>query len=319
MIHAICSIDQYRLIEESIKLIKELNINEEDIFKFSATNMNEGDLLQELCTTSLFGQKCIVINHPCFLQNDYKFTYKKDFINFFTNPTSDLILILLIDFVYDKNNELIKLINNHTKIKTLVEFNENDLSGYVSNIITQEGYEIDSAGLEELIRRTKADTLSIGNEIDKLKMYCDNKKITFKDVCDLVVADLDKKIYELTGYYFSKKTKLLMQTYYDIVKYQNKSDSKVDVHSSIINSFNNHVTTLAFTKHLLKNKLTKNEIAEYFKVKPGKAHYMVLDAKAITDKKLILLINRLSKLDFELKTSTVDKNLAVELFLLEND
>ncbi|MFI3328880.1 MAG: DNA polymerase III subunit delta [bacterium] len=319
MIYAICSNDQYRLIQEGNKLVNELNIPQEDIFKFNATDISEGDLLQELCTTSLFGQKCIVVNHPVFLENDYKFTYKKDFINYFTNPTEDIILILLIDFNFDKNNDLIKLIYNHTKINCLVELNENDLSEYINKLITQDNYTIENVALEELIRRTQSDTLAIGNEIDKLKMYCDNKKITFKDVCDLVVADLDKKIYELTNYYFSKNTKMLMQTYYDIVKYGNKSDNKVDVHSSIVSSFNTNVTTLIFTKNLIKKGQTKNEIAEYFKVKPGKAHYMVVDANKITDKKLLDLLDRLTKLDLELKTTTTDRNLAVELFLLSNE
>lgn len=316
MIYSISSTDQFRLQKECDKLIKELNILDEDVYKFDATNISEGDLLQELCTSSLFGQKCIVISHPVFLSNDYKFSYESDFINFFSSPSDDIIVILLIDFFYDKNNSLIKLISNQNKIVNLVDLNDSDLTSFINSIISEDGYEIENVALEELLRRTMKDTLSISNEIDKLKMYCDNKKITFKDVSDLVITDIDNKIYELTNFYFEKNTKKLMQTYYDIVKYQTTS---FDIHSSIVNAFNNSVTMLVQTKHLVKKGLSKNDIADFFKVKPGKAHYMVLDSKKFSEKKLISLIDRLAKLDLQLKSTMIDKVLAVELFLLENE
>ncbi len=316
MIYAISCIDQFRLNQECDKLLKELNV--EEVFKFNATDTLEGDLLQELCTTSLFGQKCIVINHPIFLQNDYKFTYKQDFINFFTNPSEDIILILLIDFFYDKNNELIKLISNNTKIKILESFEEKDLNTLVINLLEQEGYKIEDNALEELIKRA-VDTQTISNELEKLKLYCDDKLIKFNNVLDLVTTSLDTKIYDLTKYYFNKDRKMLMNTYYDIVKVSmtRSTERKFDVNLSIIREFTKKITEIYYIHQLLKDKKTQEEIANILNVKKGAAYYKIQDTKKISEAATIKLINRLAKLDLELVSSMKEKSLLVELFLLE--
>ncbi len=316
-VYAICSTDQYRLDKEANTLIASLNI--EDVFRFNATDIDEGDLLQELNTPSLFGDKVIVITHPIFLENDYKFTYKKDFINYFTEPNPDITLILLIDFLYDKNNELIKLISSKTKIKHLASLDEKDLNKFIVQLLKEEDYSIDEDAINELIKRTKSDSLMIGNELEKLKMYCDNKNITISNVVDLVTMDIEKKMYELTNLYFDNNTKSLMQTYYDLVLFsQTKGDGekRFDVHMGIVTAFINKTTELFYTKKLISKGMKSAEIAEFYKVKPGQAYHMEKAAKKISMNSLKELIDRLQKLDYDLKTNISDKNLAIELFLL---
>ncbi len=321
MIYAINSTDQYRLEKQCLQLIKELNIEENDVFKFNATDTDEGDLLQELCTSSLFGQKCVVIYHPVFLSNDYTFSYKQDFINYFTEPNEDVILILLIDFNFDSKNELIQLLSKKTEIKKLAVLDEKDLNSFIKSIVEEEGYSINENALVELIKRTKADTVAISNEISKLKLYCDNKTIKLKDVTDLVTIDLEKKLYELSNLYFSKKNKELLETYYDLVKYSlgkgdgSKKESTTSIFSSISNHFISEVIKLFYTKSLIARGYKVDDIAEFHNVSKGKAFYMDKEARNISNSKLLTLFDRLSKLDNDLKFNS-DPNLAVELFLL---
>lgn len=319
MIYAICSLDIFRLKEEGNKLINKLGID--DVFKFDAADTEEGDLLQELCTSSLFGKKCVVISHPIFLDQNYKFTYKEDFINYFNNPNPDVVLILLIDFEYDKNNELIKLLTSKYEIKHLANLEEKDLNVLINNIVSNEGFKIDVDAANELILRTKADTLSINNELNKLMLYCDNKNIVLKDVIDLVVADLEKKLYDLTKFYFERNQKMLMTTYYDLVKFsltksKDPNERKQDIYMSILNTFSNKAIEMYYVKQMMLKKMTTEQIAQKLNVKKGFAYYMTQDARKINDSSLNKLITRLSKLDYDIKTSVRDKNLAIELFLL---
>lgn len=316
MIYAISSNDQYRLNKECDELLKQLKID--DVSKYNANDTEEGNLLQELCTPSLFGDKCIVISHPIFLQNDYKFIYKNDFINFFSNKIEDITLILLIDFEYDKNNQLIKLINNQTKIKNLINFDEKDINKFVIDLLNQEGFSIDEFALKELIKRC-SDTLAISNELEKLKLYCDDKLIKLKDVTDLVTSSLDTKIYDLTKYYFNKDKKMLMSTYYDIVYLSklNDSSNKFDVHGSIVREFSKKCSEMFYVHQLIRQKKNQEFIAEFLRVKKGAAYYIMEDAKKISEANLKKLINRLAKLDYDLVSTVRDRSLAIELFLLE--
>lgn len=57
---------------------------------------------------------------------------------------------------------------------------------------------IETAAISELIERTARSMSRISGELVKLKAYCDNV-ITYKDVCDMVAADIDFRIFELAG------------------------------------------------------------------------------------------------------------------------
>jgi DNA polymerase-3 subunit delta len=60
----------------------------------------------------------------------------------------------------------------------------------------------------------------------------------------------------------------------------------------------------------------KDEIATYFKVKPGRAYYMMEAARKIKEDNLKLLIKRVSDLDCNIKSGKIDKKLGLQLFIL---
>jgi DNA polymerase-3 subunit delta len=62
--------------------------------------------------------------------------------------------------------------------------------------------------------------------------------------------------------------------------------------------------------------MSKDDIATYFKVKPGRAYYMIEAAKKINDNTIKNLIERITKLDFDIKSGKIDKKLGLQLFIL---
>ncbi len=313
MIYAINNSDQYRLNEECNKLLSKLKI--EEVSKYDASETSEGDLLQELCTPSLFGQKCIVITYPIFLENNYKFIYKNDFINLFKNQTDDICIILLINFEFDKNNELIKLIKKEN-ITYLIDLGNTDIKSLVLDSLEKENYKIDENAFNELVTRC-TDTLSIMNELEKLKLYCTNNTIVVSDVTTLVAQSVDAKIYELSNYLFSKNTKMLLSTYYDILQMSLSNEKRMyDVNGGIVGELTKRITEIFYVKDLMKKKLNQEQIAQFLNVKKGVAYYKMEDAKKVSSSFLDNLTNRLVKLDLDLKSQNVDRNLTMELFLL---
>ena len=67
---------------------------------------------------------------------------------------------------------------------------------------------------------------------------------------------------------------------------------------------------------LINAHKSKDEIAEYFKVKPGRAYYMIQAAKKISDNSLTNILERISELDFNIKSGKIDKKLGLQLFIL---
>lgn len=64
--------------------------------------------------------------------------------------------------------------------------------------------DIDEQAIRELTVRTQSSMGRIESEMVKLKSYVD-ERITYNDVCDMVVADLDYKMYELANAVSQKK------------------------------------------------------------------------------------------------------------------
>ena len=67
---------------------------------------------------------------------------------------------------------------------------------------------------------------------------------------------------------------------------------------------------------LVNRRMSKDDIATYFKVKPGRAYYMIEAAKKINDNTIKNLIDRITKLDFDIKSGKIDKKLGLQLFIL---
>ena len=78
----------------------------------------------------------------------------------------------------------------------------------------------------------------------------------------------------------------------------------------------NKLEEIMLTKVLIRQGLTKDQIANYFKVKPGRAYYMMEAARKISDSNIKSLIERISELDCNIKTGKIDKKLGLQLFIL---
>ena len=73
---------------------------------------------------------------------------------------------------------------------------------------------------------------------------------------------------------------------------------------------------LLYTKVLVNRRMSKDEVATYFKVKPGRAYYMMEAARKMSDSSIKSLIERISELDYNIKSGKIDKKLGLQLFIL---
>lgn len=310
-IYVIVSSDEFLLEEEKKELIKSKNIDSFNISTYNFNDSNPLEILSEMTTISLLGEeRMVVITNPEFLKPTYKNTdVVKKFIDYFKNPNDDTILLILSDFSLSENLEITQVLKAAGDIKVKEAITGDNLTSWIKYLVESNGYKIDDFAISELIERTNGDTMTINNELKKLMLYQDDKNISVKTVKLLVSKSLEDNIYNFISAFLARDTKKLLSIYDDFMTL-NEDEMR------IIASISSKLEEILYTKVLMKQGLSKDQIAGYFKVKPGRAYYMMEAARKMNDHSLNDLINRITELDFKIKTGAIDKKLGLQLFIL---
>lgn len=310
-IYVLSGMDNYLLEVEKNNIIKEHQIDDFNISSYNFLDSNPLEILNEVTTVSLFGEKrMVVVTNPELLKNTYKnIDVVNKYINYFNNPNDDTILVFMCNFTLSETLDINQILLKNAKYKVIAEIKGDDLAGWIKEICAEKGFKIDDFAITELIDRTSADTMNIMNELEKLMLYNDDKNISLKSVKLLVNKGLEDNIYNLLNAFLAHDSRKLLEIYDDFVTL-NEDEMR------IIASINNKLEEIMYTKVLLSQGLGKEQIASYFKVKPGRAYYMMEAARKMNDYILKDLINRLTELDYKIKSGLIEKRLGFQLFIL---
>lgn len=306
----ICN-DEYLLNEEKMKLIKEKAIDEFNVSKYNFLDSDPLEIINEMMTVSLLGEeRLVIITNPEFLKSTYKNSnIVERFINYFENENTDTILVIFSESDLDYKLKINSVLKSKANIKKISAIEGNDLNSWIINRLNSFGFKIDSVALTELIERTDGDIMLINNELEKLMLYQTDKNISYNTVKLLVSRNLEDNIFNLLNAFVANDKKTLFQIYEDFMTL-NEDEMR------IISAISNKLEEILYTKMLVNRRMSKDDIATYFKVKPGRAYYMIEAAKKINDNTIKNLIERITKLDFDIKSGKIDKKLGLQLFIL---
>ena len=198
-IFVIISNDSYLINEEKEKLIKSSGIDQFNISSYNFLDSDPLEILNEMMTVSLLGeQRMVIITEPEFLKSTYKNQAIVDkFINYFENENEDTILVIVSENDLEGKIKINSVLKSKAKIIKIAAIEGDNLSSWIVNRLSGEGYKIDSSALSELIERTEGDIMQINNELEKLKLYQDDKVITYNSVKLLVSRNLEDNIFNL--------------------------------------------------------------------------------------------------------------------------
>ena len=311
-IYVIVCNDTYLAQEEKMKIIKERQIDDFNISTYNFIDSEPLDILNEMTTVSLLGeQRMVVITEPEFLKQTYKHNnIVEKFINYFLDDYQDTILVIISDTDLDYRVRINTILKEKATIKKIAAIEKDNLETWIVKRLDSYGYKIDKSAVSELIERTDGEIMQINNELEKLMLYhIDDMNITYPSVKLLVSRNLEDNIFNLLNAFVANDKKTLFAIYEDFMTL-NEDEMR------IISAMSNKLEEILYTKILMKKKVGKDEIATYFKVKPGRAYYMMEAAKKISEENIETLIKRISELDYNIKTGKIDKKLGLQLFIL---
>lgn len=303
-------IEKY-LIDEEIKKLSN-NLNELNISKYNLEEVNLKDIIEDACTVSLFNDKKLII-----VENAYIFTSTvnkklpiqdtkilEEYFNHI-NPDSDIVFVVEKDKI-DTRKKITTLIKEKGIIK---EFNKVlNLDNFILDRFKP--YKISNNLIKLFLDRVGNHLDIIINEIEKIKIYKgDNLEITEKDINDLTIKNIDMDIFKLIDNILNKNKEKAIECLEEMIKYGEEP-------LALIIMLANQFRIMYQSKMLVKKGYSERDIASSLDIHEYRVKKALEKARLYNEKIILDNLEKLANLDYDIKTGNIDKNIGLELFLL---
>lgn len=304
-------IEKY-LIDQKIKEIKkENNIDEININRYNLEITNIEDILDDASTISMFQENKMII-----IDNAYIFsTVNKKFseqnidllIKYMNNPNPNTILVFTL--LKDKIDTRKKITTLLKKIGKIYEYNNiENIKKVVSNLFKP--YNINQQGIDLLINRVGSNLDLISNEINKIKIYKDNDmNITNEDIINITHKNIDIDIFKLIDNILLMKKQEALESLNEMVKYGEEP-------IAIIIMLANQIRIMYQSKVLIKKGYSEYEISNILNIHEYRVKKALEKSRNYSEKKLLSKLEEIADLDYNIKSGKIDKNIGLELFIL---
>lgn len=297
------------------RIIQSFNKLDTTTIKYDMEVTSLSHVLEDAITVPFLEDlKIIILKNPKFLTKTNT-TSKEDtkaFIRYLKNPVDTTILMIdATNTIIAQSNEIYKMLRNVAKIIDYPEPEEIELKGWIVRSFDSNSIDIKDDALNLLLEYIGDDQPRLATEIEKLTSYIrKGGTIRQSDIRLLVSKDVSNEVYHLIKAIIQKD---LDQTY---AIYSNLITHTKDA-LTIIALISNKFKELISTYKLLKYGYSQSDIAKFYNVTTGKAYYLVQEAKAFKLSDLEYYIEKLSELDYQIKSGKIDKNIGLELLLLK--
>ncbi len=312
MVYLLYSLEKFLLNREIDKIKNDNNMEEINISHFDLNSDLIEDVLEDAETFSMFADKKMIIVNNSVLFTAKKLTLEQNIEKLEKylaniNP-STIIIFTVLDNKLDERKKVVKLIK---KIGTVKELSSNDnIDDVVTSLFGK--FKISKKQIRLLVDRVGNNLDLLNQEIIKIKIYKDDDLvITDEDIINLTYENIEANLFLLIDNIVSKNKEKAISIYHEMLKMNEEP-------ISIVISLANKIRSLYQTKELFSKGYKDVEIATILGVKPGYLYYMRDSLKKYDSKTLLSLIKKLADLDYDIKRGSINKDLGLELFILEN-
>lgn len=304
------------LIDREIKKIVTSILGEDienKIVKYDMLEDNIKNAIDDLTSMSLFSDKKIIICKNCLFltgSTNSEINHDIDALMSLINSEIDNSLMLIVpNEKLDERKKIVKELKKKVNINSFNKLKENELITFIENEFKQEKYKVDFKTVKLFLDTVGNNLGIIISEIEKLKLYKLNEKIICEqDVLDISSRTLNDNIFDLVDAVIKRDVERTLLIYDDLLVLNEEAIKLVVV---IANQFR----LIYQTKTMYKSGYSELDISKHLEVHPYRIK--LANEIRIDEQSLLNFISKLANLDIGIKTGTVNKDVAFEMFLLE--
>lgn len=312
MIECIYGLETFLIDKECQRIKENHHIEDVCVNRFDLGETPIKDILEDASIPSMFGDKKMIIcdNSYLFTGVNKKYSVEQDISlleQYLDSPNPDTILIFITP--HEKLDERKKIVRVLKKKAHVCECNQ---ISHVEVMIKEllEDYQIHSQDVQLLIDRVGTDLFLLENEIEKLKIYkWKEKKIEKQDILDITIKTIDLNIFTFIDHILLKRKEEAMVIYEELKR---RNEEAIAIFIMLANQFR----IMYQAKELLVRGYTEKTIAETLGIHPFRVKKAIEKARNYTSDVLLNYLEKIRDLDYKIKNGMIDKNLALELFIL---
>ena len=289
-------------------LYKEIDIITNDLLIGNLDTLE--NIIDDAQTISLFNDKKVII-----INNSNIFTAKKNnieqntqvFEQYLENINPDTILIfVLYEEKLDERKKIVKVFKQKGQVKLFS--NNTNIHNLVKEMFS--GYQINFNTINLLIDRVGKNLAILEQEANKIITYKgDDINITDEDVVSLTHKSFDIDIFALIDAIIKKDKLQALNIYHEMLKL-NEEPIKIIVMLS------NQFRIIYQTKEMYKKGYTENDIASTLAIHPYRIKLALNSSRNYSNQNLLEYIKKLADLDIGIKTGNINKEIGLELFII---
>lgn len=265
-------------------------------------------IVDELMTVSLFSTPKFIVIKSC---EEIVHASKKALTELYkamNDLNSENVCVFLFLKSFDSNHEVLQQLKRYASF-IQISLKNIAIDEFIKKSFEADGYEIDPKALA-LFVSYQNNLATVQNSIAELKCYkAEEKKITDQDIRLMVCPPLEDNVYQLIEAVLKKDKKRVFSCLKDL-KIQSIQASYLV--SMLIQKFQE----LYNVSILLKGRITQAELAELFHISPGRAYYMMKNAKEIMISTIKSNLDALNELDYNIKSGRIEQGLGLDLYFL---
>lgn len=285
------------------------------VIRYDMENTSISTVLNDAITVPLLEDlKVIIIKNPTFLGKTKEDNSKeyKEFIKYLKKPCEYTVLMIdANNFKINQANEIYKVLKNQALIINYDETQEIELKGWIIRNFATNNIEIREEALNLFMEYLNNNQVRMEQEIDKLISYVGRGGIvTVKDIKHIVPKDLSNEIFNLIKAIVDHNHIQISNIYKELTS---NTKDVMGILGMISSTF---VDMITITK-LMKIGHSQNDIARFFNVSPGRAYYMIKNAKSFKLADLENYVLKLANLDYKIKSGQIDKSIGLDLLIIQ--
>lgn len=307
--------DEPYLLQTALKkYIAALNEDIKDAVVFDGfdKNFDVVQVIDEANTFSLFSDhKVIIVENPAFLTSqqtldDRQYALLEEYL---TTPYSNTTIFFILQAVpLDSRKKATKMVQKRCRVEKFVKLDERAMQQMIVNDLKQQQVVIEKPALNELLLRIPNDIMLWKNELNKLTLFGDT--ITPEVLNHLISTNIHEDIFQLADAVVKGDSRRAFKVLQDVKALNQDAIAIILILASQFRFMLQAVS-------LYQAGYQEKDIASILSAHPYRVSQNVKNRHYLQVEQILQWLNDLANLDQQIKAGNLDKDLALELFLIK--